>query len=147
EIMQTLDLPVFEFMDYSEGASIEGNPDLTQSVIDDYFAGLPDAVGFINGYAPAYTFTSKDGRALLSYDYYLSPERSEREVAADLRELAAINDVRPYFLLMHVRQWSDITRVKAVLDQLGPAFEVVPLDVFLEMAGQNPTFENYTRPE
>src|SRR5690606_19111193 len=60
EIMQTLDLPVFEFMDYSEGASIEGNPDLPQSVIDDYFAGLPDAVGFINGYAPAYTFTGKD---------------------------------------------------------------------------------------
>ncbi|WP_221030643.1 GxGYxYP domain-containing protein [Actomonas aquatica] len=147
EIMETLDLSVFEFMDYSEGASIEGNPDLPQSVIDAYFKGLPDAVGFINGYAPAYTFTHQDGRALLSYDYYMSPDRSEREVVADLRELAAINAVRPYFLLMHVRQWSDITRVKAVLDQLGPAFEVVPLDVFLEMAAQDPTFETYTKPE
>ncbi len=147
DIMEKLDLSVFEFMDYSEGASIEGNPDLPQSVIDAYFKGLPDAVGFINGYAPAYTFTHQDGRALLSYDYYMSPDRSEREVVADLRELAAINDVRPYFLLMHVRQWSDITRVKSILDQLGPAFEIVPLDVFLEMAAQDPTFETYTKPE
>ena len=55
--------------------------------------------------------------------------------------------MRPYFLLMHVRQWSDITRVKSILDELGPAFEIVPLDVFLKMAAHNPTFEEYTRPE
>jgi len=48
---------------------------------------------------------------------------------------------------MHVRQWSDITRVKAVLDELGPEFEVVPLDLFLKMAATDPTFEEYTRPE
>ena len=68
-------------------------------------------------------------------------------MAADLRELAAINTKRPYFLLMHVRQYSDITRVKSILDRLGPDFAVVPLDVFLEMAGEDPTFETYTRPE
>jgi len=147
EMMETLDLSVFEFMDYSEGASIEGNPDLPQSVIDIYFKRMPDAIGFINGYAPAYTFTHKDGRALVSYDYYMSPDRSEAEVVADLRELAAINEIRPYFLLMHVRQWSDITRVKNILDKLGPAFEVVPLDVFLKMAAADPTFKEYTRPE
>ncbi len=147
EFMEILDLSVFEIMDYSEGASIEGNPDLPESVIDTYFRQMPDAVGFINGYAPAYTFKSKDGRVLVSYDYYLSPDRSEAEVVADLLELAAINEVRPYFLLMHVRQWSDITRVKSILDQLGPAFEVVPLDTFLRMAAENPTFEEYTRPE
>lgn len=147
EMMGALDLSVFEFMDYSEGASIEGNPDLPQSLIDTYFKHLPDAIGFINGYAPAYTFTHQDGRALLSYDYYMSEGRSEHEVVADLRELAAINDRRPYFLLMHVRQWSDITRVKAVLDKLGSAFEVIPLDVFLRMAAADPTFENYTKPE
>jgi len=147
EFMETLDLDVHEFMDYSEGASIEGNPDLPQSLIDTYFKEMPDVVGFINGYAPAYTFTHKDGRALVSYDYYMSEGRSEREVVADLRELAAINEKRPYFLLMHVRQWSDITRVKAVLDQLGSVFEVVPLDVFLKMAAADPTFETYTRPE
>lgn len=147
ELMELLDLRVFEFMDYSEGASIEGNPDLPQSIIDAYFEGMPEATGFINGYAPAYTFTQQDGRALVSYDYYMSPGRSEAEVVADLRELAAINDVRPYFLLMHVRQWSDITRVKNILDQLGPAFEIVPLDAFLRMAAHSPTFQEYTLPE
>ena len=147
EFMETLDLSIFEFMDYSEGASIEGNPDLPQSIIDTYFARMPGVIGFLNGYAPAYTFYHKDGRALVSYDYYMSPDRSEAEVVADLRELAAINRIRPYFLLMHVRQWSDITRVKSILDELGPGFEVVPLDVFLKMAAAEPTFEEYTRPE
>lgn len=147
EFMKSLDLNIFEFMDYSEGASIEGNPDLPRSLIDIYFEKMPDAIGFLNGYAPAYTFMHQDGRVLVSYDYYMSQGRSEREVVADLRELAAINDRRPYFLLMHVRQWSDITRVKAVLDELGPEFEVVPLDVFLKMAATDPTFEEYTRPE
>ncbi|EDY84869.1 hypothetical protein VDG1235_4503 [Verrucomicrobiia bacterium DG1235] len=147
EYMETLDLSVFEIMDYSEGASVEGNPDLPQSVIDVYYEEMPEAVGFINGYAPAYTFTHQDGRAMLSYDYYMAPGRPEAEVQADLRELAAINEKRPYFLLLHVRQWSDITRVKSIFDGLGPAFEVVPLDVFLKMAAEDPTFENYTRPE
>ncbi|KAF0093248.1 MAG: hypothetical protein E1N59_3023 [Puniceicoccaceae bacterium 5H] len=146
-VMEILDLNVFEIMDYSEGNSIDGNPDLPQSVVDTYFKELPNAIGFLNGYAPAYTFVAQDGRAMLSYDYYLSPERKEAEVVADLRELAAINDQRPYFLLLHVRQWSDITRVKGILDELGPAFEVVPLDVFLKFAAANPTFETYTRPE
>jgi len=147
EFMEALDLNIFEFMDYSEGASIEGNPDLPQSLIDIYYERMPDVIGFLNGYAPAYTFTHKDGRALVSYDYYMSQGRSEDEVITDLRELAVINDKRPYFLLMHVRQWSDITRVKAVLDELGSEFEVVPLDVFLKMAATDPTFKNYTRPE
>lgn len=147
EYMKTLDLNIFEFMDYSEGASVEGNPDLPQSLIDTYLKEMPDTIGFINGYAPAYTFMRKDGRALISYDYYLAEGKTELEAVADLRELAAINHQRPYFLLMHVRQWSDITRVKAILDDLGPGFEVVPLDVFLKMAATDPTFETYTRPE
>jgi hypothetical protein len=147
EMMEILDLSVFEIMDYSEGASIEGNPDLPESVIDTYFEGMPDVVGIINGYAPAYTFKKKDDKVLVSYDYYMSPDRSEKEVIADLKELAAINEIRPYFLLMHVRQWSDISRVKSILDQLGPDFEIVPLDVFLKMAAHSPTFEEYTLPE
>jgi hypothetical protein len=140
-LMGLLDLRVFEIMDYSEGATVEGNTELTEEVVDDYYEGMPDAIGFVNGYAPAHTFTVKDGRALVSYDYYLSPSRPEDEAVADLNELAAINGERPYFLLMHVRQWSDITRVKAILDRLGPEFEHVPLDVFLTMAAQRPTFE------
>jgi hypothetical protein len=141
ELMDELDLRVFEIMDYSEGATVEGNTELTREVVDDYYEGMPNAIGFVNGYAPAYTFAVRDGRPLVSYDYYLSPSRPEEEAVADLEELADINSQRPYFLLMHVRQWSDITRVKAILDQLGAEFEHVPLDVFLTMAGQQPTFE------
>ena len=141
DLMQDLDLNVFEIMDYSEGATVEGNTELTKEVIEAYYKGMPEAIGFVNGYAPAYTFYIKDKRPLISYDYYLSPERKEADAVADLQELAAINNTRPYFLLMHVRQWSDITRVKGILDKLGSDFELVPLDIFLKMAGEQPTFK------
>lgn len=141
ELMQQLDLNVFEIMDYSEGATVEGNSDLTREVVDAFYEGMPDAIGFVNGYAPSYTFTVKNGRPLLSFDYYLSETRPESEAVADLHELAAMNSARPYFLLLHVRQWSDIRRVKGILDKLGPEFEVVPLDLFLKMAGTTPTFK------
>jgi hypothetical protein len=140
-LMEKLDLNVFEIMDYSEGATVEGNTELTEEVVDDYYEGMPDAIGFVNGYAPSFSFTVRDGRPLISYDYYLSPSRPEAQAASDLKELAAINPQRPYFLLMHVRQWSDITRVKDILDRLGSEFELLPLDVFLTMAGQEFTFE------
>ncbi len=139
--MKALDLRVFETMDWSGGSEFEGNTDLPEEVIDRYFGGMPEAIGFVNGYGPGYTFTSKNGRAFLSYDYYLSPVRPEADAVADLQELAAINAKRPYFLLVHVREWSDVKRVKGILDRLGGEFEVVPLDVFLAMAGEAPTFE------
>ncbi len=141
EQMKALDLRVFETMDWSEGSEFEGNTDLPRDVVDRYFGGMPGAIGFINGYGPGYTFTSDRGRAFVSYDYYLSPVRPEADAAADLEELAVINAKRPYFLLVHVREWSDVKRVKGILDRLGPEFEVVPLDVFLTMAGESPTFE------
>lgn len=147
QLMETLDLRVFEIMDYSEGATVEGNTELTREVADAYYQGMPKAIGFINGYAPAYTFHVRDGRPLISYDYYLSPVKSEEEAVDDLLELAAFNAKRPYFLLMHVRQWSDISRVKNILTRLGPEFEIVPLDRFLTLAGQNPTFmEKFLEP-
>ena len=93
-----------------------------------------------NSYAPAHTFASRDKRALVSFDYYLSPTQPEDEAAADLEELAVINGRRPYFLLVHVRNFSDIRRVQRVLDRLSPQFELVPLDVFMKMAGERPTF-------
>ena len=139
--MKELDLRVFETMDWSAGSEFEGNTDLPEEVIDRYYGGMPEAIGFVNGYGPGYTFTAKKGRAFVSYDYYLSPVRPESEAAADLEELAAINAKRPYFLLVHVREWSDVRRVKGILDRLGPGFDVVPLDVFLAMAGETPTFE------
>jgi hypothetical protein len=141
EQMKTLDLAVFETMDYSEGATVEGNTELPKEVVDMYYEGMPEAIGFVNGYAPSYTFYVRDGKPFISYDYYLSPERPEADAVADLQELARINDRRPYFLLMHVRESSDIKRVKGILDKLGPDFEVVPLDRFLRMAGKVPTFK------
>jgi len=140
-MMKILDLKVFEVMDYSEGATVEGNTELTKQVVEAYYKGMPDAIGFVNGYAPAFTFTNKNGRPLISYDYYLSPTRAEEEVIADLHELAAINKNRPYFLLMHVREYSNVKRVKSILDKLNPEFELVPLDVFLKLAGNKPTFK------
>jgi len=141
DLMGKLDLKVFEIMDYSEGATVEGNTELTKEVVDAYYKGMPEVIGFLNGYAPAYTFFVKDERPLISYDYYLSPTRSEADAVADLQELAAINKKRPYFLLVHVRESSNVKRVKGILDKLGQKFELVPLDIFLKMAGEHPTFK------
>jgi GxGYxYP putative glycoside hydrolase C-terminal domain/GxGYxYP_N second domain/GxGYxYP third domain/GxGYxYP_N 1st domain len=144
DLMKKLDLKVFEIMDYSEGVMVEGNSDLTREVVDAFYRGMPEAIGFANGYVQSHTFLVRDKRPLLSYDYYLAPECPEEQVAADLEELAALNTGRPYFLLMHVRQSSNIKRVKSILGRLDPDFEVVPLDIFLRMAGEEPTFrESY----
>ncbi len=120
---------------------MEGNSDLPKSIVDLYYEGMPEAIGFVNGYAPSYTFAVKDGRPFVSYDYYLSPTRPEADAVGDLEELARVNPRRPYFLLMHIRESSDVRRVKGILDKLGPEFQVVPLDVFLTMAGSDPTFQ------
>jgi hypothetical protein len=141
QMTRDLDLPVFEFMDYSQGATVEGNTDLTKEVVDAYYKGMPEAIGFINGYAPSYTFTVRDGKPLISFDYYLSETRPEADAAADLQELASVNSKRPYFLLIHIREYSDLQRTKNILDRLGPDFGVVPLDLFLKLAGMEPTFE------
>jgi hypothetical protein len=145
EQTRALDLPVFEFMDYSEGATVEGNTDLTKEVFEAYVKGMPEATGFINGYAPAFTFAVRDGKPLISFDYYLSPERPEADAAADLEELAAINPQRPYFLLIHIREYSDLQRTKNILNRLGKDFEVVPLDLFLRYSAEKPTFEERFR--
>jgi hypothetical protein len=147
KMTRDLDLPVFEFMDYSEGATVEGNSDLTKEVVDAYYAGMPEAAGFINGYAPSYTFAVKDGKPLVSYDYYLSESRPEADAAADLKELAAVNGKRPYFLLIHIREYSDLQRTKNIIDRLGAGFEVVPLDKFITLAGEAPTFQERFRTE
>jgi hypothetical protein len=146
-MMNRLNLRVFEIMDYSEGVMVEGNSDLTREVVDAFYRGMPGAIGFVNGYVQSHTFTVRDKRPLVSYDYYLAPEVSEEQAAGDIEELAALNTARPYYLLMHVRQSSTIKRVKSILGRLGPDFEVVPLDVFLKMAGEHPTFaERYREP-
>ena len=142
-LMHKLDLNVFEIMDYSQGATIEGNTELPKRIVKAYYKYMPNAIGFVNGYAPAHTFYVQNGRPFISFDYYLSPKRPAKEVVSDLEELASINSKRPYFLLMHVREWSDIKHVKEILDQLGPDFKVVPLDVFMKLAGNAPTYKDH----
>ena len=139
-LMDSLDLNVFEIMDYSADKTEAGNNELTKEIVDAYYAGMPDAIGFLNGYFASHTFAVKGKRPFISYDYYLSAEKPEAEAAADLEELAALNNERPYFLLVHVREYSDVARVKSICDRLGTEFEVVPLDVFLKLAGEKPTF-------
>jgi hypothetical protein len=147
-LMKVLDLTIFEIMDWSEGSTIVGNTELTEEVVDQFVAEMPDLLGLVNGYTASYTFGMKKGIPIISYDYYLSPDRLEDEAVADLKEMATVNPIRPYFLLMHVRQWSDISRVKGILDKLGPEFEVVPLDVMMKMAADQPTFkERYLKPK
>jgi len=140
-LMDSLDLKVFEIMDYSADKLEAGNNELTKEIVDAYYAGMPDAIGFLNGYFASHTFALRDKRPFISYDYYLSAEKPEAEAAADLEELASLNSVRPYFLLVHVRENSDVARVKSICDRLGPGFEVVPLDVFITLAGENATFK------
>ncbi len=139
-LMKDLDMRVFEVMDYSEGNRYFGNIDLTKGVIDRYYEGMPDAIGFINGYGPAHTNDLRNGVPLLSYDYYLTPTRPEDDAVLDMKELISMNPVRPYFLLVHVRESSAIDRVANMFDRLGDEVEVVPLDVFLKMASNKPTF-------
>ena len=140
-LMEKLDLNVFEIMDYSGERTEAGENNLPKDIVDAYYKGMPDAIGFLNGYYASNTFTVRDKKPFVSYDYYLSAEKPEAEAAADLKELAAINADRPYFLLVHVRENSDVVRVKSICDKLGSGFEVVPLDVFLKMAGENTTFK------
>ena len=141
-LMQTLDLNVFETMEHSNYWQSDGvDDDLPKPVVDAYFRNMPGAIGFANGYRPAHTFAVQNGRPFISFDYYLSEKRDENEAVSDLKELANLNAKRPYFLLVHVREWSDIERVKRILKKLGPEFKLVPLDIFIKMAGTNPTFK------
>lgn len=148
QLMQTLDLRIFDIADFSEGEFLDGNLDLPRSIVDAFYDGMPGAVAFVNGYGPAHTFTIRDGRPFVSFDYYLPPERGEEECADDIRELASLNARRPYHLLVHVRNFSDISRVKRILDRLPPQeFEVVALDRFMAMAAERWTFRESFRAE
>eukprot|EP00771_Trimastix_marina_P003607 gnl/Trimastix_PCT/4901.p1 GENE.gnl/Trimastix_PCT/4901~~gnl/Trimastix_PCT/4901.p1 ORF type:complete len:694 (-),score=120.31 gnl/Trimastix_PCT/4901:80-1921(-) len=142
EEMDALDLNVFDVMDYSEGSAVVGNTDLPRRVVEAYFDNMNHSIGFVNGYAPSYTYATRNGIPWLSFDYYLAPHRSQDDAVDDLLELATLNPTRPYFLTMHVREYSDVQRVKAILARLPQEeFEVVPLDRFVKMAGRQPTFK------
>lgn len=138
-LMRRMDLHVFGIMDFSEGDHAVGNADLPKRIVDAYYEHLPSAVGFLNGYGPANTFDVREGRPLISYNYYVDRKKPVEEVAEDLRELARINPRRPYFLPVHVREDNDVARMKQVIDLLGKDFEVVPPREFMVMAGRRPT--------
>lgn len=147
DLMATLDLRIFEIMDYSEGFFHIGTVDLPERILRAYYDRMPQAVGFLNGYGPAGTFFVRDGRPTISFDYYVHPTTPEDHVTADIEELAVLNPSRPYFLLLHVRNFADIRRVVRILERLGDEFEVVPLDRFARMAALEPTFRNQTLEE
>ena len=144
DLMKRLDLVVFDIMDFTRIARPEGGtPDLDRRTVEAYYEHMPDAIGFVNGYYPAQTFTVRDGRPFVSFDYYLSPTRSQDDAVSDLVELAHVNAKRPYFLLVHVRNFSDIRRVVGIIDALPDGFEIVPLDEFLVMAGRHWNFAEW----
>ncbi len=147
-LMDILDLRVMEIMDYSEGNRHVGNTDLPKELVERYYEAFPDAIGFVNGYGSARTFDVRNGRPMISYDYYLGVDRPTEEAIADLEELIILNDDRPYFLLVHVRESTNIDRVANILEGLPEGTEVVPLDVFMKMAAEAETFETrYLQPE
>lgn len=148
ELMATLDLRVMEIMDYSEGNRHVGNTELPKELVDRYYEQFPEAIGFINGYGTARTFDLRDGKPMLSYDYYLDVARPVEEAAADLEELMQLNPQRPYFLLMHVRESNTIEKVRDIYSRLSEEVEVVPLDVFLKLAASNQTYQTrYQQPD
>jgi hypothetical protein len=142
ELMKTLDLKIYGIMERTHGGDrYVGNTNLPKHIVDAYYNGLPEAIGFIFGYGPGHTFDLRNGVPFLSYDYYMSPGRPAEDVVADLKELAVMNPQRPYFLTMHVRESSGLGRVGDILKKLGPEFEVVPLDVLMKMAGERQTYK------
>jgi len=140
-LMELLDLDVFEIMDYSEGSTVVGNSEITEDIATQFIKGIPGIIGLANGYTPSFSFGKIKGVPVLSFDYYLSETKPESEAIADIKELATLNDARPYYLLFHVREWSDISRVKSIMDKLGPDYEVIPLDVMMKMAADQTTFK------
>jgi len=140
QLMNLLDERVLEIMDNSAADGNVGNADLTKETVDRYYAAFPDVIGFINGYGPARTRDLRDGRPMISYDYYIDPRRDRAEVAADMNELIALNATRPYFLLVHVRESNDVNSLVEIVKQLSGPTKVVPLDVFLKLAASNQTY-------
>jgi len=142
-LMTKLDLHVVEIMDHTAGHRINGVADLSREVGDRYYKELPDVIGFINGYSAAHTFDLRDTRPLISYDYYLAVDCKVEDAIADLNELMQLNDRRPYFLLIHVRESNTVEKVKHIVEGLDEKAEIVPLDIFLKLAASKKTYETY----
>ena len=140
-LMPLMDQHTVGIMDHTDRGIPIGYFDLPKRVVDEYYAGAPDVIGFINGYAAAHTFDLRNGQAMMSYDYYLDEHRPVASAIADLDELARLNPQRPYYMLIHVRESNSIKRVISIMNGLEEKPEIVPLDTFLKLAASNPTFK------
>lgn len=139
--MKQLDLNAYDIMDSSEGQETNGNMNLPEWIVQMYYSEMPFSIGFVNGYGPSFTFALNGTRPFLSFDYYLDPSRTVEDAAADLVLLSQLNNVRPYFLVAHIREFSDIERVEQIWNALPQGeFELVSTDWLLQAAGRNPTF-------
>ncbi len=148
DLMAVLDERIFEIMDNSAADGNVGNADLTKETVDRYYREFPDVIGFVNGYGPARTRDLRDGRPMISYDYYVDPGRPREEVAADLDELIALNPIRPYFCLVHVRETNDVNSLIEAIGSLHGPVEVVPLDRFMRLAAGAKTYvTRYQHPD
>ncbi|MFI5355872.1 MAG: GxGYxYP domain-containing protein [Opitutales bacterium] len=147
ERMPKVEETVVGIMDHTDRGIPIGYFDLPKRTVDEYYANVPDAIGFINGYAAAHTFDLRNGQAFMSYDYYLDEHRPVADAAADLNELMRINAKRPYYLLVHVRESNSIKRVLAIIAQLHESPKVVPLDTFLKLAASNQTYKSRFKDE
>jgi hypothetical protein len=145
KLMGVLDEHVMEIMDNSVADGNVGNADLFKETVDAYYKAFPDVLGFINGYGPARTRDLRDSRPMISYDYYIDPRRPREEVTADLNELIALNSMRPYFLLIHVRESNDVNSLVEVVGNLEGPVKVVPIDVFLKLAASKKTYQTRFR--
>jgi hypothetical protein len=149
--MDTLDLSHFVIFDASDTHgehTVTGNTCLDrEDVVDTYFQSMNHTVGFFNGYAPSFTFkhdhSSTTNRSLISFDYYLDPGRTVDDAVDDINTLAALNVIRPYFLAIHVREFSAIGKVVDIVNRLdSEVFEITPADDFFNIANGNPTWKD-----
>jgi len=75
---------------------------------------------------------------------YLDPGRSVADAVADINLLAELNAVRPYFLAVHVREFSTVGKVEQIIAGLdADTFQVVPVDTFFAYANAGPTWWNH----
>ena len=148
DAMKVLDLSHFVIFDASNTHgehTVTGDTCLTEEVVEAYFEGMSETVGFLNGYAPSFTFKHhrESSHSLISFDYYLDPGRSVQDAIFDLNTLAHLNEVRPYYLAIHVREFSTVDRVIEIVSGLDPAvFEIIPVDDFFELANEKPTWQD-----
>ena len=148
ESMNTLDLKHFVIFDASDAHgdhTVTGDTCLNEDVVESYFKNMKDVVGFFNGYAPSFSFQhdTKSNRSLISFDYYLDPSRSVNDAIHDINALAELNPIRPYYLAIHVREFSTVGKVIDIVNGLDDSvFEITPVDDFFEMANEFPTWKD-----